>query len=1527
MKRGLPSLCYSSMQVKKHLAHWMCTLLVAIWCTGQLSAQVPSIGTNECNCIAGVDPDDPIFSDRVIIQGSPSVTWTVVSATGLFVPNSDPLQPISAGATITENFPGVYILEAVRREGEPFTVDLSDGTTTFTRSNVHTCSYPLTTIQGDMGSCVGNTKVYSLDVDPDELFNVNWSVTGGTIISETETQLRVEWPTVGSGTVSVTGQAATNADIAGDLCDFDESVTVEVMNEEAIVLACNNRLNITMGPSCEVTLTPSTLLQDMMFSDASYNLVLKDIKADTIIPTSRLDGRYLDKDIEVSVIHECSGNSCWGNIRLEDKSMPSLMCPDTSTVDCNEATDPSATGFPIPASSSITQIDDNTFFVDGFDQCGGLTLDFYDEVNSNLCDGPFASEITRLWQATDNAGNTDTCSQIIRVRRATFDDLTFPPIYDDVLGDGNGGEKSLQACGNWPQLPNGYPDPDFTGRPMGTFCINVQVDYTDQLISGCSDVSFKIKRRWQVSDLCGSGRDTVYNQIITVGDNEPPVCQAPNEFGVGTNVQSCDAVIDVPAPEVVFECSGWDYQVSYKLVDDSGDPFSFSTTDGVVRKPNGEYRINNVPAGQDTVWIIYTIMDDCGNFTECFTEVGLVDNEEPVTVCDLYTFVAVNEEGIAFAGPSAFDDGTYDNCELDSLDVRRMDDACGEVSAWGEKVKFCCEDVGNTVMVALRAFDKAGNSNQCMVEVQVQDNIPPTITSKPQDITVNCTADVLGLAQYGTITAEDVCGVTISEDVDRSNSRCGEGEVIRTFTATDASGNSSTHQQRITLTNLDPFFINRNNPNDSRDDVVWPRDYTTNTGCLAGGLEPEDLPAANGFPRTFENSCSEVSVTHKDVVFQYVDQACYKILRTWTIIDFCQFNPFFPQGAGQWTYTQVIKVTNSTPPTILTGCGPDDAQTASAGNCRGSFSISATGSDDCTPADELEWSYRIDVGDNGTYDYIGSGNSFSDVIDFASVRVEWTVRDQCGNTETCDNLYVVGDQKKPTPYCLSEVVTVLMEQDGNVAIWASDFDSGSFDDCSPVTVSFSANTSETSMEFTCADVPNGIEEMIPVEIWVTDESGNQDFCTATLTLQDNSDVCLDTIGVIDTLGGNRVAIAGRVATEESQPLDDVEVSILASVQELSGYEMTGLEGQYAFSDLLTETDYVIEPVKVDNHDRGVSTLDLVMIQRHILGLAQLDSPYKVIAADINNSESVSGADVVALRKLILGITDEFDNNDAWRFVDASQTFDDPLRPFPFVEKLGYQKLSSDMANVDFVAVKIGDVNGSAETSRIAGDESVDNRSAIQLDGQFVKRNGKTYLMVRSEAITNLVGLQLTIKYPEQVSIRSVQSEVLEITDDQIGWDAAATGMLPISWHRGVPSDITDGEVLLMLEVEGDTDEVSIGDGLLDAEIYTAGGNELTTQTITYKRDGSTSSPYRLYQNVPNPFDATTLISFELGEAGPAVLSIYDINGRLIYQISDEYKAGLHNITLDVDALQATGILYYQLDSKSYTASKKMVVIR
>lgn len=108
---------------------------------------------------------------------------------------------------------------------------------------------------------------------------------------------------------------------------------------------------------------------------------------------------------------------------------------------------------------------------------------------------------------------------------------------------------------------------------------------------------------------------------------------------------------------------------------------------------------------------------------------------------------------------------------------------------------------------------------------------------------------------------------------------------------------------------------------------------------------------------------------------------------------------------------------------------------------------------------------------------------------------------------------------------------------------------------------------------------------------------------------------------------------------------------------------------------------------------GVTTLDITLIRRHILGLAQLDSSHKLLAADVNRSSSVSTLDITLIRRLILGLTNNFPSG-LWTFVPSDHVFANPALPFGSDLKRHYSALGEDRVGQDFIGIKMGDVNGS-----------------------------------------------------------------------------------------------------------------------------------------------------------------------------------------------------------------------------------------
>ena len=107
-----------------------------------------------------------------------------------------------------------------------------------------------------------------------------------------------------------------------------------------------------------------------------------------------------------------------------------------------------------------------------------------------------------------------------------------------------------------------------------------------------------------------------------------------------------------------------------------------------------------------------------------------------------------------------------------------------------------------------------------------------------------------------------------------------------------------------------------------------------------------------------DSSCSQVAAYSEDQVFTLAG-ACVKILRKWTVIDWCQYNESNPVlGQGWWEDTQVIKLNNNEAPTFVSNCEDRDVAVYDDG-CRGSVTLVANAIDDCTPIEQISYSYEV----------------------------------------------------------------------------------------------------------------------------------------------------------------------------------------------------------------------------------------------------------------------------------------------------------------------------------------------------------------------------------------------------------------------------------------------------------------------------------------------------------------------------------------------------------------------------------------
>ncbi len=174
-------------------------------------------------------------------------------------------------------------------------------------------------------------------------------------------------------------------------------------------------------------------------------------------------------------------------------------------------------------------------------------------------------------------------------------------------------------------------------------------------------------------------------------------------------------------------------------------------------------------------------------------------------------------------------------------------------------------------------------------------------------------------------------------------------------------------------------------------------------------------------------------------------------------------------------------------------------------------------------------------------------------------------------------------------------------------------------------------------------------------------------------------------------------ISGAVKNEEGVPVAGVKVFLQAPRLDTA---TTNAAGFYEFDGIPLGSVAGLSLAKEDDFQNGLSTFDLVFISKHILGVDYLDTPIKVMAADVNGSGGVTTLDQIRIRKVILGIDLDFGGRPAWQFFPAGYVFSDPLDPFqdamPAVFMTG--DISGEV-KMDFTAVKTGDIDDSADTGR------------------------------------------------------------------------------------------------------------------------------------------------------------------------------------------------------------------------------------
>lgn len=410
------------------------------------------------------------------------------------------------------------------------------------------------------------------------------------------------------------------------------------------------------------------------------------------------------------------------------------------------------------------------------------------------------------------------------------------------------------------------------------------------------------------------------------------------------------------------------------------------------------------------------------------------------------------------------------------------------------------------------------------------------------------------------------------------------------------------------------------------------------------------------------------------------------------------------------------------------------------------------------------------------------------------------------------------------------------------------------------------------------------------------------------------------------------AIQGAVITE-GQTLSDVQLTLAIDYKSpLETYADD--QGEFSFGLQQTCRKYILHADRPDTYSNGLSVADVVLLNKHLLGAQSLASPWRLLAADVNGSGSVSVADMIAMRRLLLGAITSFEGTEPWVFYNDAYTFNQPEAPFSEVDDARTLKIKSleEDAYFQVRAIKMGDLNGSAQTGLITAEVRQAESLVFQLADREIAKDQPFRLSFDSPNIQDFVGFQMTLAYDAQrAAFQGMVQEGTSLVEGVHYLHFPEKGLVTIlmDWPEPLPA----GTRLFTLDLVArqrlhTRDIVRISSQILQKEAVTA-TYDIADVTLRFQKDlvaEEVLAPFIVFGNQPNPFNRETVISFDMPEGGDVELVVFDLNGRQLLRRNTWFHKGYNQLALQRQDLGgARGMLIYQLNCAHGSVSQRMIM--
>lgn len=1279
--------------------------------------------------------------------------------------------------------------------------------------------------------------------------------------------------------------------------DLDNNVNTLIVTVQvnSWALACNDMVFISLDANGEAMLTPEDVLENWPYNPEVQIYNEETEEGGDFVPLDCDDiGTFV-----YEVVDPATGNTCWGNIVVEDKLKPIPYAQNLS-VSLNGGNSVSITPEDVDAGSfDNCEIESMTLSQSTFTANGTYTVDFtivdpsgnsdYATILITVTDGlPTCNQ--SMYISLDAAGMAEVAAENFiegnasyDVMEVSLDNVNFGPtvsfdcsdvgstlpVYVHIEEDGNEYECTSEAMIE-DKLPPIAIAKDFTinlDTDTDTYTLEVE-DVDNGSTDNCDGLTFELSKTDFDADDWG------HNSVeLTVTDIQ----------GQSVSAQSSVIVlIDGEAPllscieEITVYSDSWGAPMLW--VNDFVSNVSDFTSVGFSMDPAGPFVESLIPEctvegeGPSTLYIQALLGQ---SVYECQVALTVIDETSPVVVTKVTIYVTLINGEVTIQ-PEDVDNGSYDACSDITMDL--------------DKSTFTTEDIGeNTVF--LTVTDANGNYNSGFATVVVGDGEGCEIENIifPDNLNIfdeNGTEDNLSVENLQSIygyTFQEVHPYTISECDDLFYSHADYFiehnlgvKLLRTWTAVNWNSLETTD-----VTQLIKLYTSYSTALACNDQIsvslqdgpvtIWPSDV------LEGG------------PYDFDNMSLEIIDADENIVVdnliteEYLGQTLtYEVTDSETnnscwgtlVVDDTQEGCLLDEDDLTFPLPEIfipdfdIEPTTLSPEELQENYGFEWTEVMPTWPDDECLAVAAVYED--VVIDYEEGSYKIlrtfTVVDWYAFEEDQSTWTFVQVIK-TGIDPEMLICDTLARTAPigdCDSGHTLDDDVE----------------------WPADLEIADY-----------RITPAELVEYSMVDVLDSEPSFYnnPDNYEASYINILHDINSTTLTLKrawtvehtvyDFTWLYDQTIVVDFSEFQNLVNVS--TGTERAMPGVLINTSISTDMQGDAYVDAT------AVNSITYDDDYL----------NGINILDLVFMQRHVLGSYSF-SDFQASAADVNEDDIVSTVDLVQLRKNILGITAI--EKGEWSFYEKE--IDSPLN----LEPKGI-----------YTAIKTGDVDDSA---LLEGEDPQAPESKFEALDILLNKGESYEVPVYLKDAYSVAGVEFRTQIDPDLM------KVVNITSEYAEYD--------ISYHV-----TEEGELVFILMLEGDGEEMggSSSDPVFTIEVE-AQENSLLSLSMNMEEKasflatsdlelvvlggeigntigtGTNSVELSTLSVYPNP--ASLFLKFDRSNValqGDMSIALFGANGQLILnEIGKEI--------IDVSEL-AAGMYYYRINIGDHATTGRVLIAR